>query len=505
MPPLPDYLKAPFRMDGFEKIQDLHRILIDKGFCEATVAQAIGSSDFTRQTDLTVALFRTAESTPFHTLVRLFILAQPLPESAVRNALHPLPLSELFNVGLLKADAGGIRSEAALLAYNDLYLLRDFWPEYTGKPCPSDYVLGIGPASLAVAEMTVRTPVASALDIGTGGGYQALLAAKHCERVTATDTNPRALNFAALNARLNGISNITFRLGSLYEPVANEQFDLVVSNPPFVISPEHEFEYRDNAMAGDAFCEAALRGAAQQMNEGAFGTILFNWQHHTDEDWPERPRQWLAESRCDAWLIHSRSEDPLTYAAGWLHRDYAKDPVRYQTQLEKWLAYFDREKIGKISLGAVILRKRSSGPNWFHADQSPSESANGSCSDQILRVFAAQDALTALSDDRELLQKSFLLTPDHQLEHVLHSENSRWSVKQALLTQTKGLRITGNVDRLVGDILAGCDGSRPLIDLVTELSGHLRVDAEKIIPSCLNVIKKLLENGFLSANTRSSA
>ena len=106
--------------------------------------------------------------------------------------------------------------------------------------------------------------------------------------------------------------------------------------------------------------------------------------------------------------------------------------------------------------------------------------------------------LTTLSNDRDLLQKRFLLTPDHQLEHVLHSENGGWAVKQALLTQTRGLRITGNVDRLVGDILAGCDGSRPLIDLVSELSGHLKIDVEKIIPSCLLVIKKLLENGFLS-------
>ena len=100
------------------------------------MAEALGGSNFDKQTDLTAALFRTAETTPFHTLVRLFILAQSLPEAAVRDALHPLPLSDLFHIGLLKSDAGCIRSEAALLAFNDLYLLRDFWPEYTGKPCP---------------------------------------------------------------------------------------------------------------------------------------------------------------------------------------------------------------------------------------------------------------------------------------------------------------------------------------------------------------------------------
>lgn len=496
--PVPDFLKTPFNIGSCEKIQDLQKIMMDRGFSEQPVAEAIGGSDFSKQANLTAALMRTAEETPFNTLVRLFILAQSLPETAVRKALTPLTLSDLVQAGLLKADPnGGIRSEAALLSINETLLARDFWPEYTGKPCPHDYVLGVGPASLAVAEMTVRTRVSSALDIGTGCGFQALVAAEHCDRVIATDINPRALNFAAFNAALNHISNVTFRLGSLYDPVASDRFDLVVSNPPFVISPGLELIYRDNTMAGDSLCETVLNGAGPLMNEGAFCTILFNWRHQTDEDWFERPRRWLTASGCDAWLIHTRTEDPLTYAAGWLQRDYTANPVRYKKEIEKWLAYFERENIQKISLGAAILRKRASGPNWFRPDRLPTESANGSCSDQILRVFAAQDLLSALPDDRDLLAKRFILTPDHQLEHVLHAENGRWTVKEALLTQTRGLRITGNVDRLVGDILAGCDGNRPLIALVTELSDHLRVDVEKIIPSCLNVIKKLMENGFL--------
>ncbi|NRD08293.1 hypothetical protein HRF29_04940 [Rathayibacter agropyri] len=36
---------------------------------------------------------------------------------------------------------------------------------------------------------------------------------------------------------MNGIENIEFRLGSLYEPVAGERFDQIVTNPPFVITP----------------------------------------------------------------------------------------------------------------------------------------------------------------------------------------------------------------------------------------------------------------------------
>ena len=76
-----------------------------------------------------------------------------------------------------------------------------------------------------------------ARSIGPGCGIQALLAAKHSERVVATDVNPRALAFAAFNAALNGIDKIEFRLGDGFAPVEGESFDLIVSNPPYVISP----------------------------------------------------------------------------------------------------------------------------------------------------------------------------------------------------------------------------------------------------------------------------
>ena len=89
------------------------------------------------------------------------------------------------------------------------------------------------------------------LDVGTGCGIQALQAAEHADRVVATDVNPRALELTALGAALSGIDNVELREGSWFEPVAGEQFDLIVSNPPFVISPENDFVYRDGSGGRD--------------------------------------------------------------------------------------------------------------------------------------------------------------------------------------------------------------------------------------------------------------
>src|SRR5690606_34305992 len=124
-----------------------------------------------------------------------------------------------------------------------------------GGALPADHVLGVGGASRTLAELIVPTPVDRALDLGTGCGIQALLIARHADEVVATDISERALAFAELNARLNAVTNIEFRHGSMFEPVAGEAFDLVVSNPPFVITPRVEgvpaYEYRDAGLVGD--------------------------------------------------------------------------------------------------------------------------------------------------------------------------------------------------------------------------------------------------------------
>src|SRR5690606_26360272 len=119
-----------------------------------------------------------------------------------------------------------------------------------------DHVLGVGGASLTLASATMRARVGTALDLGTGCGIQALHVAGHAERVVATDISARALAFARFNLELNAdalgapgqrAAEVDLRAGSMLEPVTGETFDMIVSNPPFVITPPGapSFEYRD--------------------------------------------------------------------------------------------------------------------------------------------------------------------------------------------------------------------------------------------------------------------
>jgi hypothetical protein len=73
----------------------------------------------------------------------------------------------------------------------------------------------------------------TALDLCTGSGVHALIAAGHCEHVIGVDINPRAIAFAEFNQQLNGIRNVEFMQGDLYQPVVDRQFDLILANPPY--------------------------------------------------------------------------------------------------------------------------------------------------------------------------------------------------------------------------------------------------------------------------------
>ena len=131
--------------------------------------------------------------------------------------------------------------------------------------------------------------------------------------------------------------------------------------------------------------------------------MLFNWHHKTEADWADRPRQWLADLDCDAWLLYSEHADPIRYATSWLQQSVGESSDQYGRLLDEWLAHFDRQGIGMITPGAVILRRRSGGRNWIRAEEAPT-GGTGACGDQIERVFAAQDLLSSLPDEEACWQ-----------------------------------------------------------------------------------------------------
>src|SRR5262249_31391547 len=106
----------------------------------------------------------------------------------------------------------------------------------------------------------------------------ALALAKHAEKTIATDINARAVALARANARLNGILNFEAREGDLFEPVAKELFDLVMSQPPFVPQPNGASEavYMYGGRRGDELPMRALAALPAQLANGKRGLFVLH-------------------------------------------------------------------------------------------------------------------------------------------------------------------------------------------------------------------------------------
>ncbi len=375
-------------------------MLVDAGYTEPAIRKTLRlkrSTVVPRWRDVP-ALDRRLRDDRFGELVRLFLLGREADPRHVDVAL-------LEEAGLVEPGGKGLRATARIAPFGDLLFASDR-DEWDAGDDP-DYVLGVTPAGVTLANATVRRPFKRALDLGTGCGLQALLAARHSDHVVGVDINERALRFADFNARLNGIENVDWRLGSLFDPVSDERFDLIVSNPPFVISPDTELTFRDSDRRGDEFCEELVRAAPSYLDDGGFATFLVSWVGAVTA--PIRP--WVEESGCDTWLLHTDTMDAVENAAGWNRPDRASDFDRYEQTLDRWLAYYADEGIDELSYGLIVLRK--GGKGWIRADRiHPRPFAQAS--EHILRVFANQDLLEE-HGEQALRELPLKLADSHRL------------------------------------------------------------------------------------------
>jgi predicted RNA methylase len=435
-------------------------------------------------------LRRTAGGTPLETMVRLFILGVAVPADRTTTVLGDIEW--WVDGGLITAGGGGgVRATVQLRCYQGLVVAFDFHRR-DGAPLAADYVMGISPSSLTLAGLTIREPVRSALDLGTGSGFQAFLAAQHSERVVATDRNPRAVQIAAFNAALNGLHHVECREGDLFEPVAGETFDLVVSNPPFIVSPDNHFLFLHSGMNGDEVCRRIARQAPEHLNAGGYCQFLANWTQVSGEDWRDRLAGWFDGTGCDAFVLRRGSTAPDEYAAIWIEDD------DLEPGFTAWMDYYRRLGVEAIDSGLVTMRRSTSPAPWFRAEDSP-ETMTFPAGDELVQRFAAEDFLAAHLADDALLATRFRLSPDSRLDQQLVPvpEEGGWGLLDNRLRRTVGLHWSGYVDADGADLLARCDGTRTMTDLLAELAGAVGPDSADLQAAWPATVRRLVACGFL--------
>jgi hypothetical protein len=247
-------------LDDLGLIDELGSTLRSAGFTGDGVRDALETNAplLSRSSDRLVHVRRLVHRGPLGTLIRLLVLDVPVAEVEAAEAFAPLTLEHVARLGLLARRDGTVSALVRVVPHDELLVVSDRRLS-PGQPAAADHVAGVHAPSLMLSHLTVRRRVEEALDVGTGNGIQAILASRHSERVVATDVNERALQFARFNAALNGAPNVELRAGSFFAPVRGERFGLVVSNPPYVISPESTYLFRDSGLSRDSVSHGVCR------------------------------------------------------------------------------------------------------------------------------------------------------------------------------------------------------------------------------------------------------
>ncbi|GAB2540263.1 DUF7059 domain-containing protein [Brachybacterium huguangmaarense] len=513
-PPAPPLIRA-------DLIAALREDLLSAGYTSPVLEDLLGpmaSAALRREQALPALRVLARSPEPGAALLALFGLGRTLPRDAVDAALPRLGADGACDLGLVElTGADGSEQEApeqevrALVdlapysAEDDLgeitwWIASDLSELATGAPLSPDHVLGVGGASLTLARITPRDRVGRALDMGCGCGIQAMHAARHADEVVATDLSPRALAFASFNAALNGIE-LDLRAGSLFDPVAGEAFDLIVSNPPFVITPRggavEEWTYRDGGEHGDALCARVVAGLPGHLAPGGRAVMLANWEIVEGRAWDEHPRAWFDATGLDAWVIQREREDPAQYAETWA-RDggIVERDERWAPMLTAWLDDFAARDVEGIGFGYVLAHAPADGPRRAAArefEEVPT-TGSGSLGAHLGAGLGTLGRLASLDDSA--LGGLRLRRADDVVERR-HLTPGAWDPMLIELVQGAGFGRSIRADQLLAATVGACDGDLTLDQIVGAVCALTDADPAEARGAVLPSVREMVRTGML--------
>ncbi|MBX3317504.1 MAG: methyltransferase [Phycisphaeraceae bacterium] len=441
---------------------------------------------------------RTASGTRLDTLIRLLCMNAPYTAGTLDAILGTGLCAAIRAMGLVRDGPSGERSTVCINPVRGLWIASDI--PRAGETRASDFVMGIGSSTLTLESLTARRSVGRVLDLGTGCGFHALLASSHAERVIGTDINERAIAMARLNAALNAKPDIEWRIGSFFEPVSGQLFDLIVSNPPFVISPEQDHVYRSAGMSGDGVTEHVVRGAAGLLARGGVAQFLCNWAHMRGFDWRDRLATWVEGSECDMLVLRSETLDARDYAEYWVGHTREESSEPLAARAARWRASYEEQGIEAASIGMILLhRPIDRDQTWTSFDDAPRKMLGGAGHD-VLRRIDAETWLASVRNE-ELLDAHLRVASAVRLDHTLRPDERGWAMEQASARLLRGLAYETTIDEAGARILMRSDGSTALRSIVAEIASGLGRPLSEVAPVAVGIVRAMIRRGYLDRSS----
>ena len=427
--------------------------------------------------------YRCDEAGPLGTLARLFALSSSVPLEAAAAALHPHALADLVTAGLLEVHDSKAYATIQIQGFGP-YLFATDLSSWYGDPA---FVLQFSRSAHRIASAALFPSSGRVLDLCCGAGMLGVIAADLGAEVVATDLNPRTAMFTRLNAALNGVE-IDARVGDGFDPVAGERFDLIVANPPFIISPDTSRMFLTAQQPVDGFCRSIAAGAEAHLTATGFCQFLAAWPVVEGEDPDARVGAWFDGFGGDVWVMEHERIGALDYAASFLD-----NRLDHPGDLGAWVAYYWEQRIEAIVHGLVTMQRSATTRMRAHTTE-PVEH-DTPFRDHLASVFAACCRVAA--GGRDTLLDAVLVPGD--AVSVVYETPLPPGAPRIEVRKRSGIHYVIEANPVVAELLGACDGQRSVRDVASLLAAARGVAVESLIDGVATVAEESLATGVLRA------
>ncbi len=449
-------------------------------------------------------LVTRSDSSPAAVLLRLWVLGTPVQTASVQAALPTVSVDGIVDMGLARLVEAGthVAGSVDLRPYadrdHDWWVVSDLTSMATTRPVDEAHVTGVGGASVTLASWAPRPWAARALDLGTGSGVQALHLASHSAYRVVTDVSVRALQFASVTAALNGVE-VEPRAGPAFEPVAGEQFDLIVCNPPFVITPRTRevatLGYRDAGAIGDGFLGELIGGVQEHLAPGGIAVFLGNWEVPAGQRWTERLDAWLDRTGLDALVVQRDEQEPSEYAETWAgDAGLRTGDDRYDGAYEEWLTDFASRRVDRIGFGIVVVQRPAEDRTTWRHFADLRGAVEHPLGPHVLAHMRARTWLV-MHTDEEVLSVPWTMADDVTQEQI--ASPGAADPTAIRLRQAGGLGYVAEVGTVTAAVFGACDGELSARQITVAVAALLDVDLDESLAQAVSAVRELVAFGLL--------
>jgi SAM-dependent methyltransferase len=430
-------------------------------------------------------------------LLRLLVLGEAMAVSEAKRHFRPAVWEALTQSELILEEGkegGQCLASVALFPVRGLFLAADRWTnvDHSLRPTFDDIVYPVMTKSgKQYLEFVSFEPCEDFLEMCAGTAPAALLAGRVAKRVWAADITGRSLAFARFNAALNGIANVEFVQGDLFQPVDGRVFDRIAAHPPYMPVLKPAEIYSAGGVLGDEISRRIVADLPGRLKPGGRFYCRTLGVDRAERTFEQQVRHWLGEkqSEYDVALFVFDTLQPRRFA---LEHTLNKDGGR--AEVAQWEKLFEENGVKALLAVVLVLQLAAEQRAGFTLrrlihDDLPAAMVEWALGWETL--LHGRELVEQMREARPVATPGIEVTARHVLRNgELAAEDFRLSLKRPF-------EVDWRVQPWMPLLLPRCDGNRSVNELFEECRETGWIAAQTPLPEFCGLIGNLVSGGFL--------